>query len=41
MHDVFLFILMPRQQHIVPIGCFSHELVIASSEMNNATLLQT
>lgn len=36
----FSFILMPRQQHSVPIGCFSHELVNAYSEMNSATLLQ-
>lgn len=36
----FYFILMPRQQHSVPIRCFSHELLNAYSEMNSATLLQ-
>lgn len=33
----FYFILMTRQWHSVLIGCFSHKLVNACSEMNNAS----
>lgn len=29
----FYFILKPRQQHSVPISCFSHELVKAYREL--------